>query len=300
MPAASSHLKLRAPAKVNLSLAVLGKLPDGYHRVHAVLQTVSLWDEVTLRPRRRGIAITCDDPDVPSDERNLCHRAAVLLMRCAPGGRECRGVAIHLRKRIPAQAGLGGGSSDAAATLVGLSRLWGLGLRRCELAERAARLGADVPFFIQGGCAVGTGRGDEVARLGAGPAMHLVLARAGAGVPTWWAYGRCETRTEKRKPRRMIRAVESGSPAAIAKALRNDLEQAVLPARPDIAELKARLLERGALGALMAGSGCAVFGVFSTHKGAQETAALMSKNGVWARAVRSIGSGVSFVRCAGR
>jgi 4-diphosphocytidyl-2-C-methyl-D-erythritol kinase len=289
-------LRLRAPAKVNLSLAVLGTLPDGYHRVHAVLQAVSLWDEVTLRPRRRGITITCDDPDIPTDEHNLCHRAAMLVM---PGGCLHRGVAVHLRKRIPAQAGLGGGSSDAAATLVGLNWLWGLGLRRYELARLAARLGADVPFFIRGGCAVGAGRGDEVTRLGAGPAVHLVLARAGVGVPTPWAYGRCEPGAGRRAPRVMLRAVESGSPAAVARALRNDLERAVLPARPDIAELKARLLEHGALGALMAGSGCAVFGIFSTHKAAQETAAAMSKEGVWARAVRSIGSGASFIRGKG-
>lgn len=289
-------MNLRAPAKVNLVLAVLGKLPHGYHQVETALQTVSLWDEVTLERRARGIAIACDDPQVPQDESNLCYRAALLLMEHASPRRERGGVVVRLRKQIPIQAGLGGGSSDAAATLVGLNRLWGLRLRRRELRKLAARLGADVPFFIEGGCGVGVGRGDVITRLGAGPALHLVLARDGPGVSTAWAYARCPARSETDALRGIRRALSAPSPQGIAAALRNDLEQAVLPQRPDIARLKARLLQAGALGALMAGSGSAVFGVFPTRKAAQEAAARMSNHGLWAHVVHSIGSGVSFRR----
>lgn len=296
MPSLSHRIKLRAPAKVNLALAVLGELPDGYHRVETVLQTVSLWDEITLQPRRQGIALVCDEPTVPADESNLCYRAAALLLKesCATSRRV--GVAITLCKNIPAQAGLGGGSSDAAATLVGLNRLWGLGLTRRELAVLAAELGADVPFFLYGGSAIGTGRGDRIERLGPGPVIHLVLARASQGVSTSWAYARWPAGAGKHTSGAMLRALATGSPKAIAAALRNDLEPGVLARRRDIADLKARVLDQGALGALMAGSGSAVFGVFADHKGAQETGARMSKNGVWVRVVRTIGSGASFAR----
>jgi len=285
-------LTIRAPAKVNLLLAVLEKLPDGYHRVETVLQTVSLWDEVVLRAVR-AITLTCDDPSIPADEANLCHRAAMLLRERAGPRANAPGVAITLHKRIPAQAGLGGGSSDAAATLIGLNRLWELRLRRAELGKIAAQLGADVPFFLHGGTALGVGRGEVLTALEPAPLLHMVLARREPGVSTGWAYSRCRPRGGAGASKRMLDALTVRSPSAIAGALRNDLETAVLPERPDIAELKQRLVERGALGALMSGSGSAVLGIFAHHKEAQETAAVMSKNGVWARAVRSIRRGAS-------
>ena len=291
MPAQS--LILRAPAKVNLSLAVIARLPDGYHRVETVLQAVSLWDDILLRPAR-GIALTCDDPEIPNGEDNLCHRAAALLRQRVPSGRERPGVAITLRKRIPAQAGLGGGSSDAAATLVGLNRLWGLRLPREELALMAAEIGADVAFFLHGGTALGRDRGQILTRLPAAPELHLVLARTGPGVSTAWAYSRCRPTGDEGSSKRMLRALTQGFPAAIAAALSNDLEAAVLPERTDIAELKQRLLDCGARGALMCGSGSAVFGVFTGQAAAQETATAMDKNGVWARAVHSIRGGARF------
>jgi 4-diphosphocytidyl-2-C-methyl-D-erythritol kinase len=284
---------IRAPAKVNLLLAVLEKLPDGYHRVETVLQTVSLWDEIILRAAD-AITLTCDDPSIPADESNLCHRAAALLRERARGRINAPGVSITLRKHIPAQAGLGGGSSDAAGTLIGLNRLWGLRLRRAELSQIGAELGADVPFFIHGGTALATGRGDVLTRLEAAPLLCMVLARRDPGISTRWAYSRCRPKSDAGAYGQMLNALGARSPSAIASALRNDLETAVLPGRPDIAELKQRLVERGALGALMSGSGSAVFGIFAGHRAAQETAAAMSKNGVWARAVRSIRQGASF------
>lgn len=289
LPAQS--LTVRAPAKVNLCLAVIARLPDGYHRVETVLQAVSLWDDVVLRPAR-GISLTCNHPDIPTGDDNLCHRAAVLLRQCVPSGRTRPGVAITLRKRVPAQAGLGGGSSDAAATLVGLNRLWDLRFRREELSGMAAEIGADVPFFLRGGTALGRDRGQMLTRLAVAPVLDLVLARRGPGVPTAWAYVRCHPTGDEGSSKRMIRAVTEGSRTAIAAALRNDLEAAVLPERADIAELKQAMLDCGALGVLMCGSGSAVFGLFAGRDSAQETAAAMDKNGVWARAVRSIRGGV--------
>jgi len=288
------NLTLRAPAKVNLFLAVLERLPDGYHRVETVLQAVSLWDEVRLERTPQGISIACDDPSIPTGEDNLCHRAAALMAQRLPQRVRPLGIAIALRKRIPAQAGLGGGSSDAAATLIGLNRLWRLGLRRRDLLEVAAELGADVPFFVHGGLALATGRGDNISRLKSGPALHMVLCRSGSGVSTAWAYSRCRPCGGEATYRVMLDALDTGAAAAVAAAVRNDLEAAVLPQRRDIAELKERLLGRGAVGALMAGSGSAVVGIFPARKTAQETAAHLSNNRVWACAVRSVGGGVRF------
>jgi 4-diphosphocytidyl-2-C-methyl-D-erythritol kinase len=293
----ASSFAIRAPAKVNLYLAVIARLPDGYHCVETVIQAVSLWDEVALAPAQ-DITLTCDEPGIPTGEDNLCYRAAVLLGRRLPPGSKSLGVAIALRKRIPAQAGLGGGSSDAAATLVGLNRMWGLRLRRDELAAVAAQIGADVPFFLRGGTALGTDRGQVLTALGPAPSLHLVLARSGPGVSTAWAYSRCAPTGSEGAYRPMVDALYGGSASAVANALRNDLETAVLPERPDIVELKDALRRQGALGVLMSGSGSAVLGIFVDGAAAQETAAVMRKKGAWARAVRGIRTGVRFA--AGR
>jgi len=285
-------LTLRAPAKVNLFLAVRGERPDGYHEVETVLQAVSLWDELVMR-QGRGITVTCGNPDVPGGDNNLCCRAARLLAERTGHDAEAMGVAIVLRKHIPVQAGLGGGSSDAAATLSGLNRLWGLRLRRRELTEIAAELGADVPFFIHGGAALGTGRGETLERLAPGPVLHMVVANRGHGVSTAWAYARWRHGGKGPPLRRLRSALEAGSPERIAGALRNDLEAAVLPHRCDIAELKARLMDAGAMGTLMCGSGSAVFGLVQTPRAAQDIAQSMCKNGIWARVVRSIRGGAA-------
>lgn len=296
MPPKPTAITLRAPAKINLVLAVLSKLPDGYHQISTIFQTISLCDELTLTRRPSGITITCDDPTVPSDERNLCHRAAALLLPRLPDTEPQRGVEITLRKRIPAQAGLGGGSSDAAATLLGLNRLWGLKLRRQELRDLAAEIGADVPFFLQGGMAMGAERGDQIVPIGPGPELPLVIARPAEGVSTAWAYSRCRPSGDTGAAITFMSMIARLSPATVARVLHNDLEQAVFPERPDIADLKSRLVQAGALGALMSGSGAAVFGIFATHKAAQEAAASLSNNGWWACAARSVSDGVAFTK----
>jgi 4-diphosphocytidyl-2-C-methyl-D-erythritol kinase len=241
----------------------------------------------------RGITLTCRDPGVPRGDDNLCCRAARLLAARTGHDVETAGVAITLRKNIPVQAGLGGGSSDAAATLVGLNRLWELRLRRPDLIEIAADLGADVSFFMMGGAALGTGRGERLDALPTGPVLNMIVVNRGAGVSTAWAYSQWRPGSRGSSLRRLLAARDTGSPDAIAAALRNDLEAAVLPHRPDIAELKAYLLGAGAVGTLMCGSGSAVFGLARTPKAAQDIARSMCKNGIWARAVRSIWTGAA-------
>jgi len=179
-------LTIRTSAKVNLCLRVLGRRADGYHEIETVLHTVGLWDRLSLSPipGEPRIALEADTPDVPSDEGNLCWRAADLIARHAKAP---DGVAIRLEKSIPVAAGLGGGSSDAAATLVGLARLWELDLAPEEVASLAAQLGADVPFFLRGGCCLARGRGEELDPV---PELSawLVLVVPERRVPTAQAY----------------------------------------------------------------------------------------------------------------
>ena len=185
-----SSISLSAMAKINLDLRILGIRSDGYHDLRTIFQTLALSDRVTVTARRGPFVITCDDPDVPTDRTNLVWKAASLLRRL--GARKAgppRDLAIDLHKRIPAQAGLGGGSADAAATLLALNRLWQLDLDATTLARIGARLGADVPFFLVGGTALGLGRGDDIYPLDDLPGVHVVVLRPGFGVSTVEAYG---------------------------------------------------------------------------------------------------------------
>src|SRR5512143_2648765 len=174
---------IRVPAfgKINLGLEVLGSRQDGYHELRTLFQTVSLHDDVTLAPRKEGIVVRCGHPLVPTDERNLAFRAATDLARFA---NVAAGVEITLTKRIPVAGGLGGGSSDAAAVLLGLDRVWNLELGSSGLHPLARRIGADVPFFLVGGTALGLGRGDEVYALDRQIAAHVVIVCPGRGIST--------------------------------------------------------------------------------------------------------------------
>src|SRR5215831_14410834 len=180
------RIALRASAKVNLSLEVLGKRPDGFHEIASVMHAVDLADRLTLEAAPT-VSFHADDPELPTDEGNLVVRAAALLREAA--GVEA-GAKIELRKRIPVAAGLGGGSSDAAAALWGLSRLWGLGWSRARLAELAVRLGMDVPFFLGPGPALATGRGERLEPLGRMGGYALVLVNPGVSVSTREVYAR--------------------------------------------------------------------------------------------------------------
>ncbi len=255
--ASTRRLVLLAAAKVNLALEVLGKRADGYHEIATVLQAVDLSDRVVLE-EAAGLEFRTSGDGVPSDERNLALRAAAAL-RDAAG--VTRGVRITLEKRIPVAAGLGGGSTDAAAVLVGLNRLWRLRWPVAKLADVAGALGMDVPFFLRGGVALGTGRGEQLEPLRGGM-LALVLVNPGFGVSTAEIYGRVTPAalTDGARCGGLIEALRQRSTERVAARLYNGLEAAAA-SHPEIARMKAALLAAGALGALMSGSGPTVFGV---------------------------------------
>ena len=255
-------LDVRAYAKINLDLKILGLLPDGYHEVRTVLQSVELHDTITFTKRPGPFAIACDQPAVPTDARNLVWRAAALLWSLGSDRASAlSGVQVTLRKRIPAEAGLGGGSSDAAATLLALSRLWHLPLDLASLARIGARLGADVPFFLAGGTALGSGRGDDVSPLAEPPVTPVVIVTPNFGVSTPAAYGWFD-QDRRPAPGRRAARVLAGWPAW-ARDLRNDLEPPVASRFPQIRRSVRDLAALGAVHAAMSGSGSAVFGIFA-------------------------------------
>jgi 4-diphosphocytidyl-2-C-methyl-D-erythritol kinase len=272
-------LTFPAFAKVNLDLRILGLRQDGYHDLRTVFQSLALADTVTLRSVRGPLTLTCDDPQVPTDRRNLAWKAASLLWRSARLGRgEPARAAIHLEKRIPAAAGLGGGSADAAVTLIGLNRLWQLGLDGASLSRLGARIGADVPFFLVGGTALGLGRGDDIYPLADLPKVHVVLIRPGFGVATAEAYRWYDEDVRVARKPRQAPATPVTWPAW-ASSLRNDLEPPVVRHHPTIGRIQQMLMAAGAVTAAMSGSGSAVFGLFERADAARRTAKDLARPG---------------------
>jgi 4-diphosphocytidyl-2-C-methyl-D-erythritol kinase len=253
------RLEVQTSAKVNLALEVLSKRSDGYHEIATVMQAVDLFDRLTLEAAPT-LSLEVDDPALPTDEGNVIIRAAMLLRNDA-GFKS--GARIRLRKRIPVAAGLGGGSSDAAATLWGLNRLWGLHWPRARLAELAAQVGMDVPFFLSGGLMLATGRGEFLTPLPDSGAYALVLVNPGVGMPTREVYQRVPPgwQADTAGTQRLIAALKAHSARQLAAALTNNLEGFVTPSLPVVDRMKAALVAAGALGAVMSGSGPTVFGV---------------------------------------
>jgi 4-diphosphocytidyl-2-C-methyl-D-erythritol kinase len=265
------ELRLNAYAKVNLGLNVLQKREDGYHEVETVLHTVAVFDEITLRETGEGIVVTAEGGDIPTGPDSLLYRAAAML-------REQHGVSrpveIHVHKRIPVAAGLGGGSADAAVTLMGLAQMWKLRLDGRELHALAGRLGSDVPFFLGGGAAVSRGRGERVQPLPPLPATWVVLARPRIPVQTQWAYGQLQHSEITRRPNipALIDAVTHGDVPAVGRLLGNVFEEVVAAYHPVVAEVKARILRGEAYGAAMTGTGPTVFGLMANEAAARRVA----------------------------
>ncbi|HHW39612.1 MAG TPA: 4-(cytidine 5'-diphospho)-2-C-methyl-D-erythritol kinase [Syntrophomonadaceae bacterium] len=258
------ELRLQAYAKVNLTLDVGPRRADGYHEIHSVMQTVSLADELFFSRAPRGISVECDSPDIPAGSGNLAGRALEILADRLPGG-----IRLEIRKRIPVAAGLGGGSSDAAAALKGADRLYGLGLTERELLACAAAVGSDVPFFILGGTVEARGRGEVVRRLPPLPVLWLVLAKPDFGVSTAEVYAGYKPCGREPRTPRLIAALEKGDGEGVLHALGNDLEEVTAAAYPKVGALKARLEALGALKTLMTGSGPAVYGIFPGEREAR-------------------------------
>lgn len=265
-----------APAKINLCLRVLGRRPDGYHELCMLMQRVSLADRVTIRlSDAPGLAVDCPGLELAESEQNIAARAARLVMDAA--GR-VGGVRVHIDKRIPVAAGLGGGSSDAAAVLVGLNDMLGAPLSRAELLREGARLGADVPFFVFGETAWATGIGDRLVKAPPLPKVWYVLVNPGFAVSTAWVYGNLRLTS----PGAVAKLPEFfDSPQDLVRLLHNDLEPVTLGGHPQVAEVKEALLEAGALGALMSGSGPTVFGLFADEAGAQRACVALESRSDW-------------------
>lgn len=272
-------LTIEAHAKINITLDVLGKRPDGYHEVAMIMQTVDLADRIHLHEREAEITMTVDVPGLAGDTSNLAHRAAVLLQkRFVPQ----RGVHIELQKRIPIAAGLAGGSADAAAVLIGLNRLWGLQLDIDQLAELGSELGSDVPFCVKGGTMLATGRGEKLTPLPAMPDCWVILAKLPISVSTAWVYGNYRPDMGQQHPdtAAVIGCLEQQNLPGIAERLCNVLESVTIPAYPQIGELKERLQQYGAMAVLMSGSGPTVFGLVREKQLADQIAAKLRADGI--------------------
>jgi 4-diphosphocytidyl-2-C-methyl-D-erythritol kinase len=267
---------LNAAAKVNLVLEVLGKREDGYHELVTVMQAVDLSDRITLEDAD-VVELRSRGPGVPADGRNLALKAATVLGEAAG---ITRGVRITLDKRIPVAAGLGGGSADAAAVLIGLNRLWRLRWPRARLDEVATGLGMDVPFFLRGGTALATGRGERIEGL-RGRSLGLVLVNPRFAVSTAEMFARVTPAmyTDGRHAK-MLCGGDGRSPARVAASLYNGLQEAAVAAHPPIGRMRAALLAAGALGALMSGSGPTVFGVARSFEHARQIRRRLTR-GAW-------------------
>lgn len=252
----------KAYAKVNLTLAVGEKRPDGYHEIVSVMQRVSLCDTLTAERTASGISLTCSDPALPAGEENLAHRAASLFFReTGIAG----GAALTLEKRIPSQAGLGGGSSDAASVLLALRKLYAPALSDTELETMAAALGSDVPFFIHGGTQLATGRGEVLSPLPPLTDGWFVIVKPTESFSTPSMYRRLDELPPACTP--PLPPLQYGLPA-LAAGLFNRFEAAI-PAGSAVWDIKARLAAYGALASLLSGSGSAVFGLFDTETAAR-------------------------------
>ncbi len=274
-------------------MRVLGKRADGYHEVQTTLQTISLQDELEFQLSNDGvIRLTCNETDLPIDERNLVVRAANALKERY---RVAAGVRIHLDKGIPTQAGLGGGSSNAAVTLLALTKIWGLPPLKSDLLEIASELGADVPFFLYGGCALGTGTGATISPLASGEESlphHLIVITPKATVSTAKAYASLNLpalTTPVDDP--ILSSLQNVANSENLRSwsmcnlsldhLQNDFEAVIFDIEPEIKRAKDKLRELGTLGTLLAGSGSSVFGIFADREAQERAIKMISSESGW-------------------
>ena len=261
-----NSIELFSHAKVNLRLDILGKRPDGYHDIRTVFQKITLGDELSIAMAKSGIEVECNYPQVPQNEGNLAFSAArALLDRYKIND----GLRIAIKKRIPVAAGLGGGSSNAASSLMGINQLFELGLTDEELMGIGRTIGADVPFFIFGNSARATGIGDLLEPLAVNPQLWLLLITPDTPISTAWAYGNIRRGLTNSANNIIIPDCIDHLDEVIA-ILSNDLEKVVIPRHPVIQTIKDTLSEKGAKGSLMSGSGSTVFGIFESEGEAKE------------------------------
>ena len=266
------RIELKALAKINLGLDVLRRREDGYHEVRMIMQTIGLCDELEIRKTKQpGIQVETNLYYLPTNENNLVYKAAQLL-KDEFGLRD--GIGIRLRKRIPVAAGMAGGSSDAAAVLWGMNQMYKLGLSRQELMDRGVKLGADVPYCVLRGTALAEGIGEKLSVLPPMPKCYILIAKPGISVSTKFVYENLHANDLRPEQHpdvdAMIRAMEKKDLGLLASRMGNVLETVTVPAYPVIDEIKRFMVEHGALGAMMSGSGPTVFGIYDTRGKARQ------------------------------
>lgn len=270
---------IKAMAKVNLGLDVLRRRENGYHDVKMIMQTVNLYDTLTLSKIDEGIVITTNTGELPLNEDNLIFKAAKLLLEYAD---KKTGVSIRLDKQIPIAAGMAGGSTDAAATLLGMNELYNLELTKEVLAEIGVKIGADVPYCIYGGTYLSEGIGEVLTKLPDAPDCYVVIAKPGIGVSTKYVYENLHIETVEKHPDidGMIDAIKTGSLDGVAEKMENVLETVTIKRYPEIETMKKCLLQNGAENALMSGSGPTVFGIFKEEKIAKQALFKLEETGL--------------------
>jgi len=271
--ALSKKLKFKTPAKINLGLHIHKKRDDGFHELETLFQMVAWFDEVELEETQRNVELFCDTPGIPNDETNLVVKAARLLQNLFPG--KCGGVKIKLKKNIPSGAGLGGGSGNAAGVLLALNVLWNLKIPRDDLISMASELGSDVPFFLMSPCAIGTGKGEILQPVESPISFYILMIYPGFPISTPWVYGNLKLKLTKSENNISIlkNFIMRSEFAQLGAALYNDLEPIVFKRYPEILRLKNELLNSGAEGALLSGSGSTVFGIFDNPEIAKKALA---------------------------
>ncbi len=262
-------ITVKARGKINLALDILGRRPDGYHRMEMILQSIELADILTLTEHHKDVRIVCSSRDIPLDGRNIAHRAACLVKNTFHVD---KGITIHLQKNIPVAAGLAGGSADGAAVLAGLNRLWGLGLTQKTLMELGLLLGADVPFCLLGGAALARGIGEELTPLDFASVIPVVFIKPSFGMSTAEAYQGFTTTAVKKRPDigRLITAVLNKDMQGVSAGMANVLESVTISRFPQLQKMKADLLGHGAVASMMSGSGPTIYGLFANEEQAQK------------------------------
>ena len=294
----TSRISLKAAAKINLYLEITGSRADGYHDLVMILQSIDLCDRVDIRKIGTDeIQVNCTNPEVPCDRTNLAYKAAALMQSAYP---EIGGMEITIDKQIPMGAGLAGGSTNAAAVLVGIDRLWELGLTQSQICDFAAQLGSDIPFCVTGGTALATGRGEVLSPLPDLKDLIFVICKPRQiSISTPWAYqtfrsqGLLATSPAKEQnfSSQMVAAIATGNestPKKIGRLLYNDLERAVFPAYPELVALKNKLLDQECLGAMMSGSGSTIFAIAPDLERAQQIAATVKTDDIDVWVVKSL------------
>lgn len=273
-------MRLQAFAKINLGLDVLGKREDGYHEVRMIMQTIRMYDQLDMRKSvEPGIHLTTNKKYIPVDENNLVWRAAKLMMDTC-GIME--GVSIHLHKVIPVAAGMAGGSSDAAATLVGMNRLFHCGLSKEKLMELGVQIGADVPYCVLRGTALAEGIGEKLTVLPPMPDCWILIGKPGISVSTKYVYTTLDLNTDTVHPDidGMKKALEDGNLYGITERMGNVLQDVTIPAYPEVERIKEQMKTLGAVNAMMSGSGPTVFGIFDNEEKAQEACQKLRESGL--------------------